>query len=205
MAIKIPKKKPASADALADIAARIKKLIAAHAIEIGGELLAAKKLVPHGQWEGWLATNFSWSLQTARDFMNAAKLAAKNPETGFLKPSAIVALAAPNVPESVVAEVVGDIKVGKIPTPQAVQKKIAETKITSQKAAVKLPDIDCACSVKALLEKFSPETVFAEVAKAVGLDASVKGMNAAFPHAPLAMTVFGDDENTATDAAYCHQ
>lgn len=42
-------------------------------IEIGNELLAAKKEVGHGNWSAWLKEEFSWSDRTARRFMAVAE------------------------------------------------------------------------------------------------------------------------------------
>lgn len=42
-------------------------------IEIGFELIAAKKEVGHGSWANWLNENFSWTQQTANNFMRIAE------------------------------------------------------------------------------------------------------------------------------------
>ena len=42
-------------------------------IEIGKRLIAAKKLVEHGDWSKWLEDNFNLTQQTARNFMRCAE------------------------------------------------------------------------------------------------------------------------------------
>jgi len=39
-------------------------------IEIGRELIEAKKGVPHGRWLPWLEDEFGWSDRTARNYTN---------------------------------------------------------------------------------------------------------------------------------------
>jgi hypothetical protein len=40
---------------------------------IGHELIAIKKLLPHGQWLPWLAAEFTWTARQAQYFMRAAR------------------------------------------------------------------------------------------------------------------------------------
>ena len=42
-------------------------------IEIGKRLIAAKKIVAHGDWQNWLENNFNLSQSTAQRFMNCAE------------------------------------------------------------------------------------------------------------------------------------
>ena len=42
-------------------------------IEVGKRLIAAKKLVEHGDWSKWLEDNFNLTQQTARNFMRCAE------------------------------------------------------------------------------------------------------------------------------------
>ena len=44
-----------------------------NAIEIGKRLIAAKKLVAHGEWSKWLEDNFNLSQDSARNFMRVAE------------------------------------------------------------------------------------------------------------------------------------
>ncbi len=38
-------------------------------IQIGFELIAAKKQVEYGNWQSWLADEFHWTIRTAQNFM----------------------------------------------------------------------------------------------------------------------------------------
>ena len=61
---------------LADRADRIRKLqadVQRGIIEIGSELLAAKKEIGHGGWGDWLETQFQWTQRTANNFMRIAE------------------------------------------------------------------------------------------------------------------------------------
>lgn len=42
-------------------------------IEIGFELIAAKKDIGHGNWTEWLKSEFNWSIRTAQNFMALAE------------------------------------------------------------------------------------------------------------------------------------
>ena len=63
-------------------------------IEIGNELLAAKKEVGHGNWSAWLETEFSWSDRTARRFMAVAERFGKMDNVVRFQPSILQAMLA---------------------------------------------------------------------------------------------------------------
>ena len=44
-----------------------------HIIELGKQLIQAKSLVPHGQWQTWLQNNFQLSYPTATKFIKCAE------------------------------------------------------------------------------------------------------------------------------------
>ena len=50
-------------------------------IEIGKRLIAAKKIVGHGDWSKWLEDNFNLSQDSARNFMRVAERFGANSET----------------------------------------------------------------------------------------------------------------------------
>ena len=58
-------------------------------IEIGLELIAAKKEVPHGQWGAWLANEFEWTDRTARNFIAVAERFGNRKTFSDLKPSTL--------------------------------------------------------------------------------------------------------------------
>lgn len=139
MAIKLPSKTakaaPAanSAKALIVIRDRIKSRNDKYQLETGRDLLDAKAILPHGQFGPWVKENFGWSTSTVNNFMNAAKLVDELPKMGDLKPSAIMALAAPSTPETVKSEVLADLDAGKKPTVTEVKAKIAVAKAPKPK------------------------------------------------------------------------
>lgn len=63
-------------------------------IEIGKELTAAKAEVPHGEWQNWLADNFSLSKSTANNFMRCAERFGNFQTSGNLNPSQMVEMLA---------------------------------------------------------------------------------------------------------------
>jgi hypothetical protein len=68
--------KPADAEKLRKTAHRIKERINVSirsVIESGQALLAAKAMLPHGQWRPWLEAEFGWSPKTAQRLMDVAE------------------------------------------------------------------------------------------------------------------------------------
>ena len=80
---------------LEDRANRIRKLqadVQRGIIEIGFELIAAKKEIGHGGWADWLATNFDWTQQTANRFMRVSERFGKLNNVVQFKPSTLQAM-----------------------------------------------------------------------------------------------------------------
>jgi hypothetical protein len=93
--------------AVASEAAAIIRLHARQAVAgvlgIGGQLERVKAALGHGLFLAWLAAEFGWSDDTARNLMNAWR-AFKNRTVRDLEPidvSALYLLAAPSTPEAV--------------------------------------------------------------------------------------------------------
>ena len=61
-------------------------------IEIGFELIAAKKEVGHGNWERWLQNEFSWTQRTANNFMRMAERFGKMENVFHFQPSTLQAM-----------------------------------------------------------------------------------------------------------------
>jgi Protein of unknown function (DUF3102) len=99
--------------ALAKHAAVIRELskrVMKDIIEIGRRLTEAKELVGHGNWAGWLKTEFDWSAGTALNFMHVFTFAEDYKSKKFtdlniadlnIAPSAMYALARPSMPDEV--------------------------------------------------------------------------------------------------------
>ena len=74
---------------------RIRKLTAdvqRGIIEIGFELIAAKKEIEHGGWGDWLKSEFDWTDRTARNFMAVAERFGNRKTFSDLKPSTLQAM-----------------------------------------------------------------------------------------------------------------
>lgn len=171
-------------NALEAIRDRIKGRNKNYRIETGRDLIEAKTLLPHGEFGAWLKDNFNWSESTAQNFMNAARLVDKSPEVAILAPSAVIALAAPNTPETVKSEVVAGLFAGKVPTLKEVKAKIAEARAPRPQSTKKaesatvrtLPIKDTAKS-----DADSARQDLVERLRAAGLEAARTAFEAAFP------------------------
>jgi hypothetical protein len=53
-------------------------------IEIGRDLIAAKKIIGHGKWLPWLEREFAWDESSARRFMAIAEAVGKSPKLSDL-------------------------------------------------------------------------------------------------------------------------
>ncbi len=117
-----------SAKVLGDIVKSINGRTKDHYIETGRDLIRASDILEHGKLGPWLKENFGWSPSTARNYINAAKLVAENAKIANLQPSAVMALAAPSVPEALKAEILADVDTGKKPTVAEIKAKIKAAK-----------------------------------------------------------------------------
>ena len=80
---------------LEERAARIRRLqadVQRGIIQIGFELIAAKKEVGHGNWSEWLENEFDWTQQTANRFMRVAERFGKLNNVVQFKPSTLQAM-----------------------------------------------------------------------------------------------------------------
>jgi hypothetical protein len=97
------------ADALKLAAERIKtngRRIIEDIVEIGRDLIDAKRRIGHGKFLMWIEASFGMSDDTARNFMNVANVYGDKVRIVRNLPlGAIYALSAPSTPESVRAEV----------------------------------------------------------------------------------------------------
>lgn len=107
---------------------RIKDRTKKYYIDTGRDLINAKAILGHGKFVSWVKSNFDFSNATTHNFMNAAKLVDKIPTVGNLPQTAVMALAAPNVPDKVAAEVVADLEAGMVLSTKDVKAKVAAAK-----------------------------------------------------------------------------
>lgn len=87
-------------------------------LEIGKRLLEVKEVLPHGQFEKWIAAEFDLSDRMAQRMMNVAQVYGSNPTpVSLFSPSALYLLAAPSTPEEARAEIEAEAQAtGKSPS-----------------------------------------------------------------------------------------
>lgn len=92
------------------------RLTAENIISIGQKLTEVKEQLEHGTFQSWLRTEFEWSEQTARQFMQVYRwsrtLENKNFVFSQLGTSALYLLAAPSTPPEARKEVLDLVEVG---------------------------------------------------------------------------------------------
>jgi hypothetical protein len=96
----------------------VDEAVAHGAIHIGKRLLAAKELVPKGEWLKWLAVNFRWDRGTAGILMRIAYFCGELEMTGAtISTTALRLLAHGAVPDAIRSELIGEARAGRIRTP----------------------------------------------------------------------------------------
>lgn len=108
--------------ALGDIADRIRaglRRTGSDIVAIGADLLAAKEMLGHGRFAGWLEQQFGLSQRSAERFMAAARrFGDRTDAVSNLLPGVLHELSAPGTPDEVVERVIsGDLP----PTVEAVR------------------------------------------------------------------------------------
>jgi hypothetical protein len=83
-------------------------------IEIGRDLIEAKRLLPHGQFLPWVAKELMWGERTAQQFMRIAEVAQtrKFSDLPKLSVSALYTLASLREPDKVIPRIVDRAKAG---------------------------------------------------------------------------------------------
>jgi hypothetical protein len=96
-------------------------------IEIGRDLLAVKKELPHGQFLIWAETECGLSIRTADNYTRAAKfMESRKLETvSNLPPALIYKLAAKSTPPEIIGEVISVMESGDVVSEGEVRKKLA--------------------------------------------------------------------------------
>lgn len=105
--------------------------------DIGQKLIEVKAKLGHGNFEDWLAAEFSMSDDTARNFMNVAKRLPEIPNGSVFDAKALYMLAAPSTPEAAREEALERAASGEKVTP-GVAKAIVEA---HKPQKVELPDL----------------------------------------------------------------
>jgi hypothetical protein len=124
----------------ADMIRELGKRVLKDILEIGRRLAIAKGLVPHGEWEEWLETEFGWSSDTALNFMRVHEFSQDYESRKFrdlkIAPSAIYLLSQRNTPVQVRDEIIGRAEAGEEITHKTVKAAIwPEPEEAAQEAA----------------------------------------------------------------------
>ncbi|OSJ17133.1 hypothetical protein BST63_24505 [Bradyrhizobium canariense] len=115
------------------IAQRVKKLlptIIPAIIQVGTHLEEAKSMIPHGRFGAYCLEEMGISDKSAQNYMNLAKLArSQDPaELAKLAAGAAYELAAKSTPETVVSEVLSDVRAGRSVSEGEVKERIAKAR-----------------------------------------------------------------------------
>lgn len=167
-----------SAKILGDIVKSINGRTKDHYIETGRDLIRASDILEHGKLGTWLKENFGWSPSTARNYINAAKLVDENANIADLQPSAVMALAAPSVPESVKAEVFANLDAGKTATVAEIKAKIKAAKAPNPDKKPAAASVPAATEAKSSYQ--SLVNLLKEVGPGVARDALKEALKEAF-------------------------
>lgn len=81
-------------------------------IEIGEKLIEVKERLPHGAFGGWLESEFGWSQETARRFMNVAREFPQIPTGLEFQAKALYLLAEPKTPDEARQEAIARAEAG---------------------------------------------------------------------------------------------
>jgi len=124
-----PVDRKAVEDAAVDILANGQRLQQS-AVAIGERLQSVKRLLPHGKFGEWCATEFAMSQKTAENLMNVAREFGDKIETvSILTDSAMYMLAAPSTPPAARDQAIQEAQdTGKSPTKKRVSEIIAQHK-----------------------------------------------------------------------------
>ena len=105
-------------------ASRIHGLQRASILDVGRELIAAKKLVERGRFRDWVESACQMQIRTAQRAMRAAELVEKNDKLSYLPPDGLLALASRSTPEPVVGAIMAEIASGKTPNAAGIKRRI---------------------------------------------------------------------------------
>ena len=129
------------------ISQRVKELLPTMVpiiIELGTHLEKAKRMLPHGRFGAYCEEEMGISDKSAQNYMNLAKLARNRDPDDLAKLNAGAAyeLAARNVPETVVSEVLADVRGGRLVTEDEAKDRISVAKGQARAKALNMPPVD---------------------------------------------------------------
>jgi hypothetical protein len=105
------------------------KRVLSDTLEIGSRLAKARPLIGHGHWLAWLKTEFGWSDERARRFINVFELAKFHTVLDLdLSLGALYVLGAPSTSKEIREEIVARCKEGESFSPAGVQRVVSEAR-----------------------------------------------------------------------------
>lgn len=136
---------PSDAAALRHIAGQVRELVQRATpllIEIGDYLNSAKEKLAHGQFQIFCEAEAGLELRSAQNYMSLASLARSYPrgEVGQLPARTGYKLAEKATPARIVAEVMSEVRAGRVPALEEVTSRIAAAKGLTE--PTKIVDID---------------------------------------------------------------
>ena len=116
------------ADEMRDRASRIRDIQRTSILDVGRELIAAKKLVDRGYFRDWVETACQMNIRTAERTMQAARLIQENDKLSYLPSDGLLTLASRSAPQATVNEIIGEISAGEKPSSAQIKRRIALAK-----------------------------------------------------------------------------
>ncbi len=121
-------------------------------VEIGTALRAVKARLPHGRFGAWLKTEFGWSHQTARRFMQVAEAFPEIAHGERFEPTALYLLAADDIPPAVREHYLAEAAGGRYVTARAVRTELTPLthearRVAAQEAEIGATDVPLAHDV----------------------------------------------------------
>ncbi len=118
-------------------------------VEIGTALRAVKARLPHGRFGAWLKTEFGWSHQTARRFMQVAEAFPEIAHGERFEPTALYLLAADDIPPAVREHYLAEAAGGRYVTARAVRTELTPLthearRVAAQEAEIGATDVPLA-------------------------------------------------------------
>lgn len=104
------------------------------AVEIGKELIKARKKLDHGQFGKWIEDEFHWSSRTAYNYMDAAKAVALDSRLAALPDVSLYLIGADKTPTLVKKKVIAAVEKGNYPSKLEISDWIKSEKAKPGKA-----------------------------------------------------------------------
>lgn len=143
----------------ARIRERVKKTLVT-IIEVGDELCAVKRMLPHGDFGVWLRAEFGWTERTARNFMAVAERFGPKAEIISdlaISPTAAYLLAAPSAPDEARQAAVERAEAGEQITTAMARELLAAARKRATRVASRFPFEELRPKLTQLLQRYKAQ------------------------------------------------